>query len=218
MNRSFGDLMYGVGEKTIAYLPSLIGGLVLIAIGAILGWIVKRVVAQSCRILHVDRVLRSFRWGAGFAKADVRLAFYDAIGSFAAFVIFLVFLNAGLAAMQLTILSDLLEQGVWFIPKLVIALVIFALGLTIAGVASSAMLRALRREEVPRASLVSRFAKLVLVIFFSAMALTELGIAREIVIIGFTATIVTTCLITILLLALAGRGVAAKILDRMDEE
>jgi hypothetical protein len=218
MNRSFDELMYGVGETMIAYLPSLVGGLVLIAIGLIFGWIIKRVVAQACRLLRVDRFLRQFRWGAGFAKADVRLALYEGIGGFAAFVTFLVFFNAALATMQLTILSDLLERGVWFIPKLVIALIIFSLGMTIAAIASSAMLRALRREEVPRATLFSRFAKLILVIFFSAMALTEIGIAREIVIIGFTATIATTCLITVILLGFAGRAIAKRILERAGED
>jgi hypothetical protein len=218
MDKSLHDLLYGVGEQTIAYLPSLFAGIVLMGVGWLFGWLLKRVVIQVCVILHLDRLLRRFKWGYGFAKADVRYALYDWIGSVAGFVVFLVFLNAALAAMQLTVLSHLLERGVLFIPNLIIALIIFGVGSVISGFASSAMLRALVREEIPRSSLIARFAKLIFMLFFSAMALTQLGLAQKIVLVGFTAVIITLCLLTLILLALSGRTIARQILDRLDDQ
>ena len=63
-------------------------------IGWVVGWIVKRIVIQVCVIFRLGRLLRSFRWGAGFSKADVRYAFYNAIGNVAFLIVFLIFLVA----------------------------------------------------------------------------------------------------------------------------
>ena len=218
MNNSVRDLFYNVGEKIIGYLPNLFAGLVLLGLGLLLGWLAKRVVAQVCLILRLDRLLRRFRWGEGFSKADVRHALFDSIGNFAFFVVFLVFLNAALASMQLTVLSNLIEKGVLFIPKLLISLVIVGLGWIISSWVSVTIQKALAKEEVPRATLIARFSKSVLLLFFAAMALTELDIAREIVIIGFSTIIVTLGVLTIVLTARGGKSLVNRILRTLEEE
>jgi hypothetical protein len=212
VDKPLGGLLYGVGEQVIAYLPSLVGGLVLIAVGWLFSWIVKRLVIQFCVILRLDRLLRRFRWGAGFAKADVRYALFEWAGNFVALVVFFVFIDAALIAMQLDVLARLLEQAVSFVPRLIIAAAIFGLGWAISGAAAASMRRALRQEDIPRANLVARFTRLILMIFFFAMSLTEIGIARDIVVIGFSAIIITLCLATLILLWLSGPEGAARIL------
>jgi len=98
------------------------------------------------------------------------------------------------------------------VPKLVIAAAIFGLGWVISGGAARGLLRALRQEDIPLATLIARFARLILMIFFFAMSLTEIGIARDIVIIGFAAIIITLCLAVLILLWLSGPEGAARIL------
>lgn len=217
MNSPLEQALYGVTEKLIAYLPNLVAGLVLIAIGWLLGWMVKRVVVQVLLVLRFDRLLRRFAWGAGFAKADVRYAFAEFIGNGAFLVVFLIMLNASLEALQLTVISDVLRQGVLFIPKLVVAGVILLLGWLLAGWITLSVQRALTREDVPRATLIARFTKAVIMLFFSAMALTELDIAREIVIIGFTVTIITLGILTIVLTSIGGKRFVSRILETLQE-
>jgi Mechanosensitive ion channel, conserved TM helix len=204
-----------VADQFIAYMPSLVAGIVLIAIGWLLGWVVKRIIVQLLAVLRFDRLLRRFRWGAGFAKADVREAFFEFIGNAAFLIVFLILLNASLEALQLTVLSNVLERGVLFIPKLLISLVIVASGWLLAGWIATSVQRALTKEDVPRATLIARFAKAVIMLFFSAMALTELDIAREIVVIGFSVTIVTLGVLTVVLTITGGKRFVAKILESL---
>lgn len=77
--------------------------------------------------------------------------------------------------------------------------------------------RALVNEDVPGASLIAQFTKLVLMLFFSAMALTELDIAREIVIIGFSAIIITLGVLSIVFTAVGGKTFVAKIIKSLEE-
>lgn len=217
MPKSFQELFYRLGENIFQYLPNFLAGILLVAIGWILGWFVKRVVIQMLIILRLDRILRRFRWGEEFAKADVRYGFYNLFGDLAFIIVSLIFLNNALSVWQLTILSDLLQNGVLFFPKLIIAIVMFGVGWLIAHWAAVSVQGTLLKEGVPRATLIARFIKAVLLLFFSSMALLELDIAREVIIIGFTISFATLGVLTVVLAATGGKEFVARILESLNE-
>ena len=188
-------------DQVIGYLPHLFAGLVLAGIGWVLGWLAKRIIVQMLTVLRFDRFVRHFTWGQSLAKADVRFAIYDGIGSLVFFTVFLVLFSESLDALQLTVLSAFLSRVITSIPAFVIAGLLLGLGWIIAGLLSASIGRALAREDVPKATLIARFAKAVIILFFSAMALSELNIAREIVVIGFAVTMVTLGGMTVVLTA-----------------
>lgn len=217
MGNPLEQALYGVTEKFIGYLPSLLAGFALLLVGWFLGWVAKRVVVQVLSVLKPDQLLRRFRWGAGFARADVRYAFYEYGGNFAFIVVFLVLLNAALEAFQLAMISDLLKQGVLLVPRLLVAGVIFGFGWLIAGGIAAGVRRALLKEEFPRATLIARFARAVTILFFASMALVEIDIAREIVIVGFSVTIVTLGALLIVMTSMGGKRLVSKVLDTLEE-
>jgi hypothetical protein len=205
-------------DQIVGYLPSLLAGILLLAAGWFLGWFLKRIIVRVFIILRIDRLLRKFRWADDFSKADVRIAAYEFVGNLVLAVVFLVFLSAALNVMSLTAVSNLLDMGILFIPHILIAFIIFGIGWFIAYWASGGIRKALLKEDIPRAALIARFSKLVLLLFFSAMALTELNIAREIVIIGFATIIVTLGALIVVITARGGKSFINKILRSFDEE
>ena len=152
---------------------------------------------QICLILRLGRLLRRFRWARGIAGADVRHSLYGVLGSVGGIVVFLVFLDAAFIAMRLTVVSTLLEKAVFLVPRVVAALAIFGLGWLVSFWTSMAVRRSLYREDVPRATLVASYARGAVLLLFAAMALAELDVAREIVIIGFTVIYVTLGVLTV---------------------
>ena len=98
-----------------------------------------------------------------------------------------------------------------FLSKIIIAVSIFGLGWLLSGWAQKSILKSLYREEVPRASLIARFIKVILLLFFSAIALVELDVAREIVIIGFATIFITLGAIAIVITAVSGKSFIEKI-------
>jgi hypothetical protein len=208
----------GITDTFISYLPNLFGGILLVIIGWFLGWIIKRILVQLAMILKLERYLVRSRWGEDFVKADVRHGFYNFIGNFGFAIIFLIFLDNALIVWKLTILSDLLGKGILFLPKIIIALAVFGAGWLIASWVSRSMLRTMRREEIPRPSLISRFVKGVLLVFFSAMALVVLDVARQIVVIGFATIIITLGALTVVFAILGGKNFLTKIEKSLEEE
>jgi hypothetical protein len=205
------DQFIGLADNIIAYLPSLLAGILLIIIGWIAGWLIKKVLVQLSILLRIDRFLRRSRWEADFAKADVRYGLYNLIGNIGYALVFLLFLDNALIAWKLNMLSDLLSKGILFLPKLIIAAAIFSLGWLLAFWVEKSMLKILYREEIPRASLISKFIKIILILFFSAIALVEIDVAREIVIIGFSTIFVTISAISIVITAIGGKNFVTNI-------
>jgi hypothetical protein len=212
------DQFLGLAGNIVAYLPSLLAGIILLLIGWIAGWLIKRVLVQLSILLRIDRFLRRSRWEADFAKADVRYGLYNMIGNIGYALIFLLFLDNAFIAWKLQILSDLLSKGILFLPKIIVAASIFGLGWLLAFWAEKSILKSLYREGIPRASLISKFIKIILLLFFSAIALVELDVAHEIVIIGFATTFITISAVAIVITAIGGKSFVEKIGDSFREK
>lgn len=218
MNDKVQNLFTGLADKFTAYLPNLLAGIVLVLVGWALGWFVKRVIVQFSVILRLERFLIRSRWSQDFSRGDVRYGFYNFLGNIGFVIVFLILLNAALSAWKLNILSDLLGKGIVFLPRIIIALLIFGIGWLIAASVEKASLKALRREDIPGSSLIARFINAVMLLFFSAMALVELNIARQIVIIGFSTIIITLGALTIVLTLVSGKEFVKKIQNSLEEE
>jgi hypothetical protein len=197
MNKTIESPFIDFGSQIINYLPSLLAGIILLLVGWFVGWLVKRLVIQILVILRFDRLFLRLQWRRALSKADIRYAIFNFIGNVIFFIVFLIFLNSALAAMKLEILSTLIQQGVLFIPKLIIALLILGIGWVIAGRVSNAVYNALLKEDVPHYSIISRFTKFVCLLFFASMALVEIDIATQIVVIGFTTIMITLGVISV---------------------
>lgn len=212
------DQFLGLAGNIIGYLPSLLAGIVLVLVGWGAGWLIKRILVQISILLRIDRFIRRSRWEADFARADVRYGLYNLIGNIGYTLVFLLFLDNALVAWKLKILSDLLSQGILFLPKIIIAFLIFILGWLLAFWVERSIFKSLYREKVPRASLISKFVKIILLLFFSAIALVELDVAREIVIIGFTTTFITVSAIAIVITIVGGKSFIEKIGDTFKDK
>jgi hypothetical protein len=218
MGESLQTQFWEMGKEILGYLPNLFAGILLVVIGWFLGWFLKRIIIRIAMLLRLERFLTRIRWGEDFSKGDVRYGFYNFVGNIAFFVIFIIFLDNAFRTWKLTVLSDLLEKAIYFLPRMILAIAIFGIGWLIASWAAKSVLKALRREDIPKASLITGLIKAVLIMLFSAMALVELNIAREIVIIGFATIFITLGLLTVVAAAVGGKTFIKKIVESLKEE
>jgi hypothetical protein len=211
METKIQDQFISLADSIFAFLPNLIGGILLLILGWLAGWVIKKILVQLSIIIRIDRFFKSSRYETDFSKADVRYSLYNLIGNIGFVIIFLIFLDNALLAWKLNILSDLLSKGILFLPKIIIALVIFGTGWLLSSWAQISILKTLYREEIPRASLISRFVKSIILVFFSAISLVELDVAREIIIIGFATIFITLGVIAIVLTAAGSKNFLKKL-------
>jgi hypothetical protein len=218
MGESLQTQFWEMGKEILGYLPNLFAGILLVVIGWFLGWFLKRIIIRIAMLLRLERFLTRIRWGEDFSKGDVRYGFYNFLGNIAFVILFIIFLDNAFRTWKLTVLSDLLEKGIYFLPRMILAIAIFGIGWLIASWGAKSASKALRREDIPRASLIGRLIKAVLIMLFFAMALVELNIAREIVIIGFATIFITLGLLTVVVAVVGGKNFIKKIIESFEEE
>ena len=218
MDKNLESPFLDFGKQIINYLPSLLAGFILLLVGWFVGWLAKRITIQLLVVLRFEKLFMRMQWRRALSKADIRYAVFNLIGNVVFFIVFLIFLNSALAAMKLTVLSTLIQQGVVFIPKLIIALLIMGLGWIIAVRVSNSVYNALLKENLPHYSIIARFVKFVAVLFFSSMALVEIDIAPQIVIIGFTTIMITLGIIMITVIVFSSKSSVNSFLNIVEKK
>lgn len=167
------------------YVPTLLAGLLVVALGLGVGWVVKRAVVRVLIWLRLDRLAGRAGWRNILGKGDARAALYDLLGNGAHVVVALVFLDNALTIWGLAVLSRLLDELVFALPRLVLALAIVAVGVSLSAAAAERVEDALEEEEFEHARLVAKGLTAVILAIVAALALWELNFAREIVLWGF---------------------------------
>lgn len=218
MNEQLHTLFMNIMNTFLAFVPSFLVGIILIVIGWVLAWFIKRMIIQMLKLLKFDRALARFPWGRAFSKADVRYGFYSFIGNIFFVIIFLLFLYYTLLSWGLKFISELLREGILFFPRLITAVAILWVGWMIASWASRSLYKFLYQEKIPYSTFIAYYTKVVLIVLFFAAAFAELDIARNIIIIGFTTIIITLGVIAVILTTVHGKAVMGKPKESSDIE
>lgn len=172
-------------DRFIEYVPTLAAGLLVLAVGVAIGWLVKRATVRVLIWLRLDRLGGRLAWRAAFGKGDVRAALYNLIGTVAMVLVVLLFLGSALDIWGLAGLSRNLDLLVVYFPNLVLVALIVGVGIVLANTISARVEDTLEEEGFGRPRLVARTFKAALLVVFVALALWQLNFAREIVLSAF---------------------------------
>ncbi len=172
-------------EQFAAFLPALVAGLLVIALGVVVGWVAKRAVVRLLLWLRLDRMASRVGWRAAFGKGDVRAALYELLGNVVMLVIVLVFVDDALKRWGLLALSRIIDGFVFYLPNLALVALIVAVGLLLSNGLSTRVTEALEEEGVQSAGLIGKGVKAALLAVVVALALWQLQFARQIVLAAF---------------------------------
>lgn len=172
-------------DRLAAYLPTLAAGLIVLALGIGVGWLAKRAVIRALVWLRLDRLGGGHSWRAAFAKGDVRHALYNGVGSVVMALVVLVFLDNALQILELTVLSRLVDQVLFYLPNLAMVLLIGGIGMLLANTLADRVEETLEEEGLGRPRLVAKIFKSALLAVVGALALWELNFGRQIVLAAF---------------------------------
>jgi hypothetical protein len=189
-------------------IPVIIVAVLVIIVAYFVGRVVGDFVAQFLAGLGFDNVLVRL----GLAKAGTKTARTPSqvIGWL---VMIAIILSAALAAftwLRLDPLAQLLSGFIVFAWQILMGLLIFGVGLWIAGWVSKFVLE----SNWPRKYLLALVARVAVIVLSLAMALTTMGLADSIVALAFGVPLVGVALAIGLAFGLGGREVAARQLEQ----
>ena len=194
----------------LAAIPSIVGALVILAIG----WILSRILARLTRTLleraGVDR-LYSEHGADVYGETGARIIPSNVGGELIKWLVRLVFLVAAANLLGLTQISTLLNQVILWIPNLIVAAVILLVAPLIGRFLRGLIEVAAGQMGFTNAGLLGRIAEAAVIAFAVVIAINQIGIAANLVNALFIGVIAALSLAFGLAFGLGGREVAAQL-------
>ncbi|MBI4370516.1 MAG: hypothetical protein HY547_09850 [Elusimicrobia bacterium] len=198
--------------RVVATLPSVVGALILLLIGFMLGRGLRAAVEKAMGLVHLDQYTEKI----GFNEIISRVGFGRSpsyvIGFLVYWLVVLVFIVSASNVVELTVVSELLENFVLFIPKLIASILILFGGLVLGHFVNQVVGNAAISNNITGGIVLGKIANVVVVIFASLMALEQLGINTELLASSFQIILGTIGLAMAIAFGLGGKEVAAEIL------
>ncbi len=117
-----------VVQKLVAFLPSLLTGIVVLAIGLVLAWLVRLLVIRIIRLLKLDAAFAR----SGVTEALQKMAVKDTpaklVGRMFFWLVAFIFFVLALSVMRVPVIDQLLERFLLYLPNVFVALVVLAIG------------------------------------------------------------------------------------------
>lgn len=218
MNTSFSARLIGaldvVVESVLRFLPGLLAALLVVAVGLVLGLVLRAIVKKTLTAARFDRLCDAIGLTHVLSRADVGGSPSEIAATLVFWLLFVSFGMAGLSALQVAVVNQLIAEFFLYLPRLLSALAIVLVGFLLGSFLARAALLAAVNAGVPSPRVTSLAVKFLITILSFAMALEQLQIARSIVLAAFVITFGAVMLSLAIAFGTGGKEVARRVLER----
>src|SRR4051794_11576502 len=206
-----GNSVQKTADTVAAYLPNIIGFLVILLIGYIIAKVVKAIVNKALQTFKVDERLTSTHAGGFVERVSPGGKPSRIVGGVAFWMIFLFALTAAIGALKIPAVTAYMNTVLAYLPNVVAAVLIFV----IASLVATAVVAAVEKTmgDTPTGKIVETVVPGLVMAIAGFMILTQLRIAPAIVTITYAAIVGMLALAGALAFGLGGRDVAARLLE-----
>jgi hypothetical protein len=179
------DFLQGTVAEFVAFLPRLIGAIVILVIGWIVGRIVAGLVRRVVDATGIDRlVLDTPLWNA---LGDTQTGVSEPLGTIAAWFVYALAILAAADALDIPLLSEWIARALAYLPAFVAGLLIIVLGFVVADFVGDVIERTRETTETPYTSWFATGVRMFLYFVVVTIGLDTMGVDTEILYIFATA-------------------------------
>lgn len=173
------------GEKLIVFLPNLITSLILLVIGVLLGIFVKWIFQRIFRAMNLD----AFSQKSGMKDALSRSGFREPLSHIVSRILkwstIITFIIVAMQNLSIPTVEHLIDRMFLYVPNIFIAALILTLGYILGNFFGRAAIIASVNADMKSAGLIGKAVKLTVFLLSCTMALEQLGIGKDTIVIAF---------------------------------
>jgi hypothetical protein len=197
----------------VLFVPRLVAAAIIFAGGFIVAVLARRIVRSTLVSLHFDRL--AARTGA---SDMLRMADMPGADLLVAKIVFWIvwagFVVSAVDALKFEPLRGLVQQFFLFVPRVLLALLVLALGFLVGNFVWRATLLGSVNAGLPGARLLSGMLRLLVIAIAVVMALEQLGLATSVVLTAFAIAFGALMLGLAIAFGLGGRDAAKQLLEQ----
>ncbi len=198
-------------DDLIAFLPRLIGFLIVLLIGYLVAKALQKLVAVGLEKIGTDRAVRSGPSGEYVQRMVPDVSPSDLIGRAVFWFIFLGALSIAISSLGIAALNEFIADVFNYLPNIIVAILIAVVAIPIAG--GLAKLAERTWGDSPMGKVMAPAIPALVLGIAVFMILNQLRIATDIVVITYAALMGAVALGVALAFGLGGRDVASRMLE-----
>jgi len=199
-----------------AFIPKLIGFLVILLVGWIVASVVSKAVTFLLRKIGFDRLSERIGLSRLEQRMGLRMDAAGVLGKVVYWFIFLIFLVPAVDSLGLTTVSNILNQIIAYIPNVFVAIVVLFLGTLPATFVADIVRGATASTNMGNPNMYAAIARWAIMGFVAIIALEQLQIAPALLNELFGAIVAAAALAFGLAFGLGGRETAQRLLNRSE--
>ncbi len=201
--------------KILAYLPTLLGALIILIVGWIVAKVIKRLIEGLLKAIRFDTLADKAGVTEILKKGDLKITASQVLSGLVYWLVIIMVLVMVVNALGLHEASDVLASLFAYVPNVIAALFVMVVALFLAGFVSGIVRTAAGNANLPKPELFAGISRWAIIIFASTIALGELGIATLLVTATFNIILGGFCLALALAFGLGGKDAAARYLEEL---
>lgn len=201
-------------EKFLTFMPNVLTSLALLIIGIVLGGVLRIVFLKIFHAVKLDRAAERAGLFEMLARGGIRGSFSAFVSRLVGWLVVFTFAVVAVQTLKIPTVENLLDRFFLYLPNVFTAAVILLFGYLFGNFFGRAALIAAVNAGIRRSGVIGRFVKVTVVILSATMAVEQLGIGRETVLIAFAIIFGGIVLALAIAFGLGGRDLARDYLKR----
>ncbi|MFT5280606.1 MAG: hypothetical protein ACI9AR_000028 [Flavobacteriaceae bacterium] len=210
--------LFGLWEGFIAFVPLLIGGVIVFILGWWISVVVGKAVSHILQAARVNKIFANSSVERTVSKAGYQLNVAQFLGEIVKWFLAIAFLTASLEILGLTQVNVFLQNVLAYIPQIIIAVLVLMAATIVSDFMKKLVSGSAKGAGLTSGKMLGTIVYYAIWIFAFIIALSELGIAPAFMQTLFIAIVGMLALAGGLSLGLGGKDLAARLLEKVKRD
>src|SRR3989344_752983 len=194
-----------------AFMPNLFGGLLILIVGFLIGGIVKQLIMTVVTFAKIDLL---FHKTMLIKKEEVTI-WTEVLSEILKWMLIVVFLVPALEVWGLSRATSVVNQILFYLPNVIVAVVIAFVGILAANLTSDLVRHSVKTMGSTASNSLAVFTRGTIMFFTVLVVLNQLGVAQDLIRILFTGIVAMLSLAGGLAFGLGGKELAKEVLEEL---
>jgi small-conductance mechanosensitive channel len=201
------SLSDGLGA-ILGALPALIGAIIILVIGFIIAKVLQGLVTRVLQSMGFQGWMESGGIKQFFDRSQTQQTPLSILGKLVFWLVFFIAITMAVDTLGISAISDVLAQFIAYIPQIIAAILILVLATLLANFVAGIV------RGATGSNLIGSVAQYSIIVFAAFAALTQLGIAKELIAPTFLILLGGVALAAAIAFGLGGKGVAQQMVEQ----
>lgn len=209
---------FDVWAKFIWLIPTLVVAILVVLTGWMIAIVVGKFFEKILEKMHINKAADEIGIGKALEEIGIKNNISKFLGETIKWFLGIAFFLAAANILGLTQVSQFLNDILMYLPNLIAAILIIAMGVFLANVLNKAINKSAKISGSMSPSFLGNIAKWAILVFAVMAALVQLQVAQRLIETLFTGFIMMVALAGGLAFGLGGKDKAKEILDQINRK